>query len=82
MHVGGGSQRELAGEREDEPAAARPAAQRNNERMLRELVGGGASQVGVSGALRARDVNRPTEEDLAEAERNLVIVRRNWKPPA
>jgi hypothetical protein len=50
--------------------------------MLRDLVGGGASQVGVTGAMRARDVNRPTDEDLAEAERNLVIVRRNWKPPA
>jgi hypothetical protein len=63
-------------------AAKRPAAQRNTDRMLRDLVGGGASQVGVTGAMRARDVNRPTDEDLAEAERNLVIVRRNWKPPA
>jgi hypothetical protein len=35
----------------------------------------------VSGALRARDVNRPTDEDLAEAEQELTIVRRNWKPP-
>jgi hypothetical protein len=31
--------------------------------------------------LRARDVNRPTEEDLAEAERDVAIVRRNWQPP-
>jgi hypothetical protein len=36
----------------------------------------------VSGALRARDVNRPTDDDLVEAERNVVIVRRNWKPTA
>jgi hypothetical protein len=43
-------------------------------------VGGGRSQVGVSGALRARDVNRPTEQDLADAERDVVIVHRNWKP--
>jgi hypothetical protein len=34
----------------------------------------------VSGALRARDVNRPTEADLAEAEREVAIVRRYWKP--
>ncbi len=49
-------------------------------RGLRDLVGAGPSQLGVSGALRGRDVNRPTDEDLAEAERDLVIVRRNWKP--
>jgi hypothetical protein len=36
----------------------------------------------VSGALRGRDVNRPTEDDLAAAERDLTIVRRNWTPPA
>jgi hypothetical protein len=47
---------------------------------LRDLVGAGHSQLGVSGALRGRDVNRPTEEDLAEAEREVVIVRRHWKP--
>ncbi|HKC26850.1 MAG TPA: hypothetical protein VKB75_02455 [Jatrophihabitans sp.] len=51
------------------------------DRGLRDIVGAGSSQVGVSGALRARDVNRPTEEDLAEAERDVVIIRRNWKPP-
>jgi len=50
------------------------------ERGLADLVGGGRSQLGVSGALRGRDVNRPTEQDLAEAERDVVIVRRNWKP--
>jgi hypothetical protein len=50
------------------------------ERGLADLVGGGRSQLGVSGALRGRDVNRPTEDDMAEAERDIVIVRRNWKP--
>jgi hypothetical protein len=35
----------------------------------------------VSGALRGRDLNRPTAEDLAAAEQEVVIVRRNWKPP-
>ena len=51
------------------------------ERGLRGLIGAGPSQLGVSGALRGRDVNRPTEDDLAEAERDVVIIRRNWKPP-
>lgn len=49
---------------------------------MRDIVGAGPSQVGVSGALRARAVNRPTDEDLAEAERTVTVVRRNWRPPA
>lgn len=68
------------GERTGERGRRRPDAARE-ERALRDLVGGGRSQVGVSGALRARDVNRPTDDDLAQAERDLVIVRRNWTPP-
>jgi hypothetical protein len=51
------------------------------ERGLRDLVGAGKSQLGVDGALRGRDVNRPTDEDLADAEQNLAIVRRHWQPP-
>jgi hypothetical protein len=51
------------------------------DRGLRDLVGAGSSQLGGSGALRGRDVNRPTEEDLADAERDVVIVRRHWQPP-
>lgn len=52
------------------------------DRGLRNLVGGGASQVGVVAALRARDAARPTEGDLAEAAADLVIVRRGWTPRA
>lgn len=48
---------------------------------MRALVGAGPSQLGVEGALRGRDVNRPTDADLAEAERDVVIVRRHWTPP-
>lgn len=59
----------------------KPQRDAGPERGLRDLVGAGRSQVGVSGALRARDVNRPAEEDLAEAERDVVVIRRNWKPP-
>jgi hypothetical protein len=51
-----------------------------SERGLRGLVGGGASQVSVAAALRARDAARPTDADLAAAESDLVIVRRGWVP--
>jgi hypothetical protein len=67
---------------EPKPARKRrPSREAAAERGLRDLVGAGRSQIGVDGALRARDVNRPTEQDLADAEREVVIVRRNWKPP-
>lgn len=56
------------------------AEDREVERGLRGLVGSGASQVGITAALRARDAARPTDADLAEAEERLVIVRRNWVP--
>ncbi|HEY2298059.1 MAG TPA: hypothetical protein VGH43_10050 [Jatrophihabitans sp.] len=68
------------------PEAERPhrkqAARDSGERGLRDIVGAGRSQLGVSGALRGRDVDRPTDEDLAEAEETLQIVRRHWTPPA
>ena len=51
-----------------------------SERGLRGLVGSGSSQVSVGAALRARDAARPTDEQFAEAEAELVIVRRNWMP--
>lgn len=55
--------------------------ERDGERGLRGLVGGGSSQVSVPAALRARDATRPTAADLAASERDLVIVRRHWTPP-
>ena len=57
-----------------------PGDDREVERGLRGLVGSGSSQVSVGAALRARDAARPTEENLAEAEQTLAIVRRNWTP--
>ena len=51
------------------------------ERGLRDIVGAGPSALSESAALRARELNRPTDEDIAEAERTVVLVRRNWKPP-
>lgn len=63
-----------------EPAAGPVAEDRENERGLRGLVGSGSSQLSLGAALRARDAARPSEEDLAEAEQGLVVVRRNWVP--
>jgi hypothetical protein len=63
-----------------EPPRRRRPPRESGERGLRDLVGAGSSQLGVSGALRGRDVNRPTDEDIAEAQRDVVIIRRNWKP--
>jgi hypothetical protein len=54
---------------------------RESERGWRELAGSAPSQVGLGGALRARDVARPTAADLAAAERTVVVVRRQWQPP-
>jgi len=31
--------------------------------------------------MRARDLARPGPAELAAAERDLTIVRRQWKPP-
>jgi|SRR5580765_2289153 len=64
------------------PRPARADPGERAERGLRELAGGGKSQVGVDGALRARDVDRPSAADLAEAEATVKIVRRNWTPPS
>jgi hypothetical protein len=64
----------------ERPAIDDSATEQQTERGLRGLVGGGSSQVSVAAALRARDAARPTEADLAAAERDLVIVRRGWVP--
>jgi hypothetical protein len=71
--------------------AARPGKRRlrgsakgreSADRGLRELVGNTPTQLGPVGAMRGRDVNRPTEDDLAAAERDVVVVRRHWTPPS
>jgi hypothetical protein len=68
--------------RTTEAAESKGKSRRRDSAGLRGLVGAGPSQLGVSGALRGRDVNRPTDEDLAEAERDVQLVRRHWKPPS
>lgn len=39
------------------------------------LSGGGPSSVGIVGSMRARDVARPTDADIAAAEARVVIRR-------
>ena len=51
-----------------------------SERNLRGLVGGGSSQVKPAAAMRARDAARPRDQEIAAAEENLAIIRRNWTP--
>jgi hypothetical protein len=64
----------------DETWSAADIDPATTERGLRGLVGGGASQVSPAAALRARDAARPGAADLARAEAELRIVRRNWTP--
>lgn len=64
----------------DEPWAGAELDPAVAERGLRGLVGGGSSQVSPMAGLRARDAARPRPEDLARAEAELQIVRRNWSP--
>jgi hypothetical protein len=64
-----------------DPEAEPASEDKETERGLRGLVGGGSSQVGVAAALRARDATPPPHEELAAAEVNLMIIRRGWTPP-
>ncbi len=74
--------------RDRDPAQGRPrgandAGHANQaDRGWRELAGSAPSQVGIGGAMRARDVARPTTAELAEAERTVNVVRRQWQPSA
>lgn len=52
------------------------------ERSLRALVSTRTTQLPFDVAMRAREVAQPSAQDLAEAERDLVIVRRHYVPPA
>ena len=48
-----------------------------DERAATALTGGGPSQLGVQGSMRARDVSRPTDDDVAAAER---LVQVSYRP--
>ena len=46
------------------------------------LSGGGPSQIGINGSMRARDVSRPKPDDLAEAERLVQVSYRPRSRPS
>ena len=55
---------------------------RNEEGAAAALTGGGPSQLGVEGSMRARDVSRPRPGDVAAAEKLVqVSYRPRAKPP-
>lgn len=66
---------------EPAPSVPKPQQPADDERALRGLVGAGESQLSVAAAMRARDASRPTDDDLAAAERDVVVVHRNHVPP-
>jgi hypothetical protein len=72
------------GEVSPEPAfGGRPGRDRRgdvSERALRGLVTTRGTQVSWSAATRARSMAPPSDADLAAAEEELVIIRRNYTP--
>jgi hypothetical protein len=59
-----------------------PRADAASERLLRALVSTRPTQLPPTVAMRAREVGAPTPEDMARAEQEVVIIRRNYVPPA
>lgn len=55
---------------------------KDNERGVRALIASGPSQISRIATMRARDINRPTDEEIAAAEADVEVIHRNWKPPA
>lgn len=53
----------------------------HTERTLRGLVTTRGTQVPWAAATRAREVAMPSAADMALAEEEVVVVRRNYTPP-
>ncbi len=72
------------GQRRHRSRAADGADEESADRReggLSSLIGAGRSRVGMGGAMRARDVSRPSEEDLAAAEEEVVLRRSRADAP-
>lgn len=71
-------------DRSESLVARPPRAERNRaespDRQWRELAGAGRTQLTLGAALRARDADRPSAAELAEAEQTVAIQHRNWVP--
>ena len=59
------------------PGARTGRSASGDEASVAALTGGGPSQLGVGGSMRARDVSRPGDEEIAEAER---LVQVSYRP--
>ena len=57
---------------------SRPA--RSDDAHVASLSGGGPSQLGIDGSMRARDVSRPSVEEIADAERLVQVSYRQPRP--
>ena len=55
---------------------------RGEEGAAAALTGGGPSQLGVEGSMRARDVSRPRAADVAAAEKLVQVSYRPRSKPA
>jgi hypothetical protein len=53
--------------------ARTPDDEHPDDRALDRLADRGPSRVGVEGAMRARDVSRPTPTDVARAQRTVKV---------
>lgn len=61
--------------------AGSPRRAGGDEAAAASLTGGGPSQLGVDGSMRARDVSRPREADLSTAEKLVqVSFRPRFRP--
>ena len=54
---------------------------RGEERAAAALTGGGPSQLGVEGSMRARDVSKPRPADVAAAEKLVQVSYRPRSKP-
>lgn len=63
------------------PAGGRRSDARRSDRGLRGLEASRSTQVSATAAMRAREYAAPTAEDLADAERDVQLVRRKYVPP-
>jgi hypothetical protein len=55
---------------------------RSDEGAAAALTGGGPSQLGVEGSMRARDVSRPRAADVAAAEKLVQVSYRPRSKPS
>jgi hypothetical protein len=54
---------------------------RGEDGVAAGLTGGGPSQLGIEGSMRARDVSRPRETDVAAAEKLVQVSYRPRSKP-